>query len=324
MTKEFVGCTVREVLVVDDKGFKRRDLTLTEKRTGIEREIHHFSFTDWPAGLEAVPSSTESFLHLRSAVKSASIDDSGPTVIHCQNGSGASAVYAVVNVFLDKYVSIGSANVHREMINFRKCRPSAIISSEAYVFAHKAVVDGVLATPPNPSAGLSSEVTSFLRGFTVPDGLTPFDIGSGGRLILRLDPVVWYVSSHFLCCGCSQTLTSRIVRYSDNAGPTAAHLVVCTDVVFLATPDKRKKNWTLAIPPISRGQLTANLMAENSTGFEIVELSPPTGFFGRRTPVVVYRVHAATPSDAKQWVGHLNGNHLYTPTEQLRGARMVP
>jgi protein tyrosine phosphatase len=181
---------VRETTVVEDHGFTRRDLTLTEKRSGIERTIHHFTFTGWPEEL-AAPPSTDAFLQLQAGVASASVDDSGPMVIHCPSGSAASAVFAIVNVCLDKYVSTAAANVHREMINFRKCRPSAIISAEAYTFAHQVVVDGVLATPPNPNKGLAPAVAAFLKGIRIPEELAPFDVGTGGRLILRIDAVVW-------------------------------------------------------------------------------------------------------------------------------------
>ena len=73
----------------------------------------------------------------------------------------------------------------------RRCRPSAVVSAESFIFAHKAVIDAILATPPTPSVGLSADVSDFLKQFAVPEDLAPFDVGVGGRQILSVKPVVW-------------------------------------------------------------------------------------------------------------------------------------
>lgn len=56
---------------------------------------------------------------------------------------------------------------------------------------HKAVIDGILAIPPTPNPELAPDVSEFIKRFAVPEDLSPFDIGVGGRQILRVDPVVW-------------------------------------------------------------------------------------------------------------------------------------
>jgi hypothetical protein len=90
-----------------------------------------------------------------------------------------------------RYALKGTIDLRRELVRLRRCRPSAIVSAESFIFAHKAVIDAILATPPTPSIGLSADVSDFLKQFAVPEDLAPFDVGVGGRQILSVKPVVW-------------------------------------------------------------------------------------------------------------------------------------
>ena len=76
-----------------------------------ECDINHFVLnahlsvmTRWPVDLGISPEETAPFLQLHAAVVAATKKATGPAVLHCPTGSGASAVFVLVNAALERFV----------------------------------------------------------------------------------------------------------------------------------------------------------------------------------------------------------------------------
>ena len=304
---DFGGCTVTLAAKHEQFAYTHLVLKFKEKRSGIERVVNHAQFGMWPN--HGVPTNTTATVrkfwrNIRRFHKS------GPLVIHSSAGGGRAGCFACIDTCIRKYQTNKPFSVRDHLIKMRKCRPYLIENDVQYTFVHKAIVDFIENAPAVPVPGLPVVAGEFLKTFTtVPAPYGPFDIGLGGRRILRAGQVMWS---------------------EGNNRPKKVMLVICNDVVFLCKTDEDGMN-ELTMTPAHRSTVSAvNSKSKwNLATFTLRVKVASLGarLFGSSSNLLGtedYALQAADVADRATWVEALASREQLIATEDLQGDRSVP
>ena len=304
---DFGGCTVTLTAKYEQFAYTHSVLKIKEKRSGIERVVNHVQFDMWPN--HGVPTNTTATVR-RFWRNIRRFHRSGPLVIHSSAGGGRAGCFACIDTCIRKYQTNKPFSVRDHLIKMRKCRPDLIENDVQYAFVHKAIVDFIENAPAVPVSGLPAVAGDFLRTFTaVPAPHGPFDIGLGGRRILRAGQVMW-----------SQ----------GNDRPKKAMLVLCNDVVFLCRTDEDGMN-ELAMAPAHRSTVSVVISKSkwNLATFTLRVKVASLGarLFGSSSNLLGtddFALQAADVADRATWVEALSSREQLIATEDLQGDRSVP
>lgn len=179
-------------------------------------------------------------------------------------------------------------------------------ASAQYVFLHQCVVDCISTEPPKPARGLDEITTEFLQKFFVPSKYN-FDIGVGGRKIHRIE---------------GATLTDEHWANGQDV------MLVLTSDVFLVCMITKNNMYRLCFRPLARSLLSAS---PTSVSSEVASLTVSVkSLQASSTPSKrsvprdnkLYFV-AKDGNSRRAWEKALNDTSDYTPTDYLRGSRIV-
>uniref|UniRef100_A0A8C6UI70 Protein tyrosine phosphatase receptor type M n=1 Tax=Neogobius melanostomus TaxID=47308 RepID=A0A8C6UI70_9GOBI len=111
-----------------------------EKRGAHEiREIRQFHFTGWPD--HGVPYHATGLLGFIRRVKSKTLTNAGPMVIHC---SGRTGCFIVIDIMLDMAEREGVVDIYNCVRELRSRRVNMVQTEEQYVFIHDAILEACL------------------------------------------------------------------------------------------------------------------------------------------------------------------------------------
>lgn len=77
----------------------------TRLRNKRSLQVRHFTFLGWPE--KGVPINPIPLLELRDRVRQTYMMTTGPVLVHCDTGSGRSAVFVALDILLATYSSNG-------------------------------------------------------------------------------------------------------------------------------------------------------------------------------------------------------------------------
>ncbi|CAC5381245.1 Receptor-type tyrosine-protein phosphatase beta,Tyrosine-protein phosphatase non-receptor type 1,Receptor-type tyrosine-protein phosphatase R [Mytilus coruscus] len=123
-----------------------RLITVYEKTTQRERNIHHFHFIQWPD--HGVPDSIN-LVNFYRKVASEQHDQSGPMVVHCSAGVGRTGTFIAVDALYEHGKKVGSVDVMEYVQMMRKDRMNMIQTYEQYEVVFEALLE--LFTVPETS-----------------------------------------------------------------------------------------------------------------------------------------------------------------------------
>ncbi|KAM7400249.1 hypothetical protein PAMA_004786 [Pampus argenteus] len=114
-----------------------------EKRGAHEiREIRQFHFTGWPD--HGVPYHATGLLGFIRRVKSKTLTNAGPMVIHCSAGAGRTGCFIVIDIMLDMAEREGVVDIYNCVRELRSRRVNMVQTEEQYVFIHDAILEACL------------------------------------------------------------------------------------------------------------------------------------------------------------------------------------
>jgi protein tyrosine phosphatase len=262
---------------------------MAQKYAGQKITVNHFLFFGFPD--KSTPVNTKPFRTFREKVTVASKGQSGPTLVHCNNGSGRTGVYICYDMTMARYDECGEADLFESLVTMRRNRPQMVESRAQYLFLHRSFVDQLLEGPLQMLGTQSSQHTEFLKPFAVPHDLAPFDIGVPGRKILYLGDV--------------QLVNAKGNRYA------AATLAITSDLVVLCSMQDNQQ--------VLQGFADRKVIAESL--FEKVNRGDPLCF-----AVVMDNLYVLAASDAAakaDWVRRLTNVDNYVAPQNLKGDRMT-
>ncbi|CAC5415244.1 unnamed protein product [Mytilus coruscus] len=123
-----------------------RLITVYEKTTQRERNIHHFHFIQWPD--HGVPDSIN-LVNFYRKVASEQHDQSGPMIVHCSAGVGRTGTFIAVDALYEHGKKVGSVDVMEYVQMMRKDRMNMIQTYEQYEVVFEALLE--LFTVPETS-----------------------------------------------------------------------------------------------------------------------------------------------------------------------------
>ncbi|CAG07139.1 unnamed protein product, partial [Tetraodon nigroviridis] len=114
-----------------------------EKRGAHEiREIRQFHFTGWPD--HGVPYHATGLLGFIRRVKSKTMNNAGPMVVHCSAGAGRTGCFIVIDIMLDMAEREGVVDIYNCVRELRSRRVNMVQTEEQYVFIHDAILEACL------------------------------------------------------------------------------------------------------------------------------------------------------------------------------------
>uniref|UniRef100_A0A3Q3GWK8 protein-tyrosine-phosphatase n=1 Tax=Kryptolebias marmoratus TaxID=37003 RepID=A0A3Q3GWK8_KRYMA len=114
-----------------------------EKRGAHEiREIRQFHFTGWPD--HGVPYHATGLLGFIRRVKSKTLTNAGPMVVHCSAGAGRTGCFIVIDIMLDMAEREGVVDIYNCVRELRSRRVNMVQTEEQYVFIHDAILEACL------------------------------------------------------------------------------------------------------------------------------------------------------------------------------------
>uniref|UniRef100_A0A8C6P4S6 Tyrosine-protein phosphatase non-receptor type 20 n=1 Tax=Nothobranchius furzeri TaxID=105023 RepID=A0A8C6P4S6_NOTFU len=114
-----------------------------EKRGAHEiREIRQFHFTGWPD--HGVPYHASGLLGFIRRVKSKTLTNAGPMVVHCSAGAGRTGCFIVIDIMLDMAEREGVVDIYNCVRELRSRRVNMVQTEEQYVFIHDAILEACL------------------------------------------------------------------------------------------------------------------------------------------------------------------------------------
>jgi len=123
-----------------------RNFVLTERVSGVERQIKQFHYLDWPDF--NVPQSPKLFLEFLNDFREsgAFLECAGPPIVHCSAGIGRSGTLILVDsilVMASRKVEITMRTVMETLLDMRTYRMGLIQTSEQLSFSVDAIVQGL-------------------------------------------------------------------------------------------------------------------------------------------------------------------------------------
>ncbi|XP_060079305.1 receptor-type tyrosine-protein phosphatase alpha-like, partial [Ylistrum balloti] len=115
-----------------------RDLTVTEKKTKSERQIHQFHYTTWPD--HGTPDSNELVVFHR-RVKHYPSALPGKMVIHCSAGIGRTGTFIALDALLDYGKEFEQVDVLQYIKTMRKDRINMVQTNEQYIAIHQLLAE---------------------------------------------------------------------------------------------------------------------------------------------------------------------------------------
>uniref|UniRef100_A0A8C9YNP5 protein-tyrosine-phosphatase n=1 Tax=Sander lucioperca TaxID=283035 RepID=A0A8C9YNP5_SANLU len=123
-----------------------------EKRGAHEiREIRQFHFTGWPD--HGVPYHATGLLGFIRRVKSKTLTNAGPMVVHCSAGAGRTGCFIVIDIMLDMAEREGVVDIYNCVRELRSRRVNMVQTEEQYVFIHDAILEACLCGDTTIPAG---------------------------------------------------------------------------------------------------------------------------------------------------------------------------
>ncbi|XP_037131812.1 receptor-type tyrosine-protein phosphatase mu-like isoform X10 [Syngnathus acus] len=123
-----------------------------EKRGAHEiREIRQFHFTGWPD--HGVPYHSTGLLGFIRRVKSKTLSNAGPMVVHCSAGAGRTGCFIVIDIMLDMAEREGVVDIYNCVRELRSRRVNMVQTEEQYVFIHDAILEACLCGDTTIPAG---------------------------------------------------------------------------------------------------------------------------------------------------------------------------
>ncbi|XP_034038393.1 receptor-type tyrosine-protein phosphatase mu-like isoform X5 [Thalassophryne amazonica] len=114
-----------------------------EKRGAHEiREIRQFHFTGWPD--HGVPYHATGLLGFIRRVKSKTLTNAGPMVVHCSAGAGRTGCFIVIDIMLDMAEREGVVDIYNCVRELRSRRVNMVQTEEQYVFIHDVILEACL------------------------------------------------------------------------------------------------------------------------------------------------------------------------------------
>ncbi|XP_051944212.1 receptor-type tyrosine-protein phosphatase mu-like isoform X3 [Hippocampus zosterae] len=121
-----------------------------EKRGAHEiREIRQFHFTGWPD--HGVPYHSTGLLGFIRRVKSKTLSNAGPMVVHCSAGAGRTGCFIVIDIMLDMAEREGVVDIYNCVRELRSRRVNMVQTE--YVFIHDAILEACLCGDTTIPAG---------------------------------------------------------------------------------------------------------------------------------------------------------------------------
>ncbi|XP_070775139.1 receptor-type tyrosine-protein phosphatase mu-like isoform X5 [Enoplosus armatus] len=106
------------------------------------REIRQFHFTGWPD--HGVPYHATGLLGFIRRVKSKTLTNAGPMVVHCSAGAGRTGCFIVIDIMLDMAEREGVVDIYNCVRELRSRRVNMVQTEEQYVFIHDAILEACL------------------------------------------------------------------------------------------------------------------------------------------------------------------------------------
>nr|XP_057917300.1 receptor-type tyrosine-protein phosphatase mu-like isoform X2 [Doryrhamphus excisus] len=125
--------------------------TFAVEKRGIHeiREIRQFHFTGWPD--HGVPYHSTGLLGFIRRVKSKTLSNAGPMVVHCSAGAGRTGCFIVIDIMLDMAEREGVVDIYNCVRELRSRRVNMVQTE--YVFIHDAILEACLCGDTTIPAG---------------------------------------------------------------------------------------------------------------------------------------------------------------------------
>lgn len=135
----------KNIEVHDD--FVMTHLILTNKRSGVSRDIWHLQFISWPDF--GTPLTASALLKFRESVLKKQLDaieatggsTYPPIVVHCSAGVGRSGTFITVDICIQKLETTGLVDVKKVVEKLREQRYLSIQTKDQYIFCYKSVIE---------------------------------------------------------------------------------------------------------------------------------------------------------------------------------------
>lgn len=119
-------------------GFCRRQLKITNTKSGEERTLYHFHFTDWAE--RSIPLNGVGLLDMMKCITRVQQQTgNGPIVVHCSDGSGRTGTFCAINIALERVKLDGSVDMFQTVRRLRTQRPLMVQTAEQYKFCYEMV-----------------------------------------------------------------------------------------------------------------------------------------------------------------------------------------
>lgn len=116
------------------------------------RKVRHYQFTSWGSGSDIPPNVADlvSFIrHLRSDLP---LEDIGPMVVHCSDGSFKTGVFIALYQVLRDLTDASFVNILGMVYHMKKCRQSLLSTETQYKLIYDSVRDSLMGKFAEPDA----------------------------------------------------------------------------------------------------------------------------------------------------------------------------
>lgn len=119
-------------------GFCRRQLKITNTKSGEVRTHYHFHFTDWAE--RSIPLNGVGLLDMMKCITRVQQQTgNGPIVVHCSDGSGRTGTFCAINIALERVKLDGSVDMFQTVRRLRSQRPLMVQTAEQYKFCYEMI-----------------------------------------------------------------------------------------------------------------------------------------------------------------------------------------
>ncbi|XP_022808866.1 receptor-type tyrosine-protein phosphatase epsilon-like [Stylophora pistillata] len=119
-------------------GFCRRQLKITNTKSGEVRTHYHFHFTDWAE--RSIPLNGVGLLDMMKCITRVQQQTgNGPIVVHCSDGSGRTGTFCAINIALERVKLDGSVDMFQTVRRLRTQRPLMVQTAEQYKFCYEMI-----------------------------------------------------------------------------------------------------------------------------------------------------------------------------------------
>lgn len=119
--------------------YTETSITLTHKKSGETRQVHHFWYTAWPD--HGVPTNTEGAADMLAAVREYSSDADQPWVVHCSAGVGRTGTFIGIDTGIHLLNANGEVDVLTLVNQMRSCRGQMVQSPYQARFVYTVLRD---------------------------------------------------------------------------------------------------------------------------------------------------------------------------------------